>query len=382
MLATEVAWYCPECRAATVSVESNDSGIDRKNSVGSGGGHDGGNGSTSGDTSFGHASNQNTGGADSQRLTVAPWQCNGSQPGEKSDNASHDYGRGVSGGSGKKRKRPSNARNDDAQERLGSTTVTDKNSAFSAASVSGGVGKDSGGGALRGTADGHNSNNSSIHVGVQALGSGIGGSAMLGGTRARRRVMRGDDGQMTTIARDDERPKDIAGELGMEVGELIRLNKARLSRLRVDSKLHAGTHLLVPNDVVEPLLKGGLLDLVPNRPGVNGTTVRIAHAHRQSKHHPPDDASSIGIGSSGNSGGLGGGGDITNDGAGKKHGDVTGGTYTTFGAANDRENSHGVALPEKNSISQDVFMAERILDRRSRKVCHFFYKMNHGVFLC
>ena len=152
---------------------------------------------------------------------------------------------------------------------------------------------------------------------------------MLGGTRARRRVMRGDDGQMTTIARDDERPKDIAGELGMEVGELIRLNKARLSRLRVDSKLHAGTHLLVPNDVVEPLMKEGLLDLVPNRPGVNGTTVRIAHAHRQSRHHS-DDASSIGNGSSGNGGGLGGGGDITNDGAGKKHGNVRSGTYNTF----------------------------------------------------
>ena len=105
MLATEVAWYCPECRAATVSVESNDSGIDRKNSVGSGGGHDGGKGSTLGDTSFGHASNQNTGGADSQRLTVAPRQYNGSS-GEKSDNASHDYGRGVSGGSGKKHSKP------------------------------------------------------------------------------------------------------------------------------------------------------------------------------------------------------------------------------------------------------------------------------------
>ena len=55
----------------------------------------------------------------------------------------------------------------------------------------------------------------------------------------------GSDGPYI-VAREDERPKDIAADLGIEVGTLLSLNKGVYKGLRADSKLFTGTPVWVP----------------------------------------------------------------------------------------------------------------------------------------
>ena len=83
------------------------------------------------------------------------------------------------------------------------------------------------------------------------------------------------------VARDDERPKDIAAELSIEVGELLALNKGLYTGLRSDSKLHAGTRLRVPSQTNGSLV-GGSMTL----PDYSGTFHAIADkGDKQGKQH-------------------------------------------------------------------------------------------------
>jgi hypothetical protein len=292
MLATQVAWYCPECRAANASTTGS---IERSSST-----------------------------------TAAAPSCVAVGKGSSAPQKMRT--------DGKKRKRPassrlSGVRRFENQQRL----VSDISS-----NASGSLGPR----ALTGGGSGSGNSRSGTRV-------GIGGVRVEGGSeRARRRIVRGDDGRLSVIARDDERPKDIAMELNMDLGGLIRLNKTRLSRLRVDSKLHAGTHLLVPEGIVARLSKRNHFNfnVVAKQPGTNGTSLRGG------AHHPR--AKTVILAGSDPSAAVGrGAGSNTKDGG---SGSSGGSRAQISDAASQRR--------ETDRDGQDVYMAERILNRRSRKV--------------
>ena len=62
---------------------------------------------------------------------------------------------------------------------------------------------------------------------------------------ARRNCFRDEAGAIVLVARDNERPRDIARLLQLDTGGLLKLN-SHIVGLRSDSRLHCGTQIRIP----------------------------------------------------------------------------------------------------------------------------------------